>query len=235
MSQSFDPIAAPDALEAAIDRLVADDLDADARRALLHLLDAHPDGWRRCALAFLEDQAWRSALAGPRGVASFDPAALPMTRTKRNVARSIARCAAAACLLAAFAAGGFRFGVVSADRPAAPGLTQLDPVLAPPRPIEPRGVIPEPGHAIGYLSLVDPADGEAPPRQVPVLEATASNERWLAEQPATIPDYVKAQWERRGYQVEEHRRLVGLDLADGRRVAIPVDEVDLDYVGREPL
>ena len=73
MSQPFDPIAAPDALEAAIDRLVADDLDADARRALLLQLDAHPDGWRRCALAFLEDQAWRSALAPTQAATLPDP------------------------------------------------------------------------------------------------------------------------------------------------------------------
>ena len=233
MSHPFDPISEPAALEAAIDRLVVDELDADARRSLLLQLDAHPDGWRRCALAFLEDQAFRSALTPSVATALPDPAPTVAARyARRGFAGVVVRYAAAATLLVGFAAGGFRAGVASADRVEQPqiarssGPVSSDAVEVPPA---------EPGQAIGYLSLVDPADGEAPPRQVPVLEATASNERWLAAQPASIPDYVKAQWERRGYQVEEHRRLVGLDLADGRRVAIPVDEVDLDYVGREPL
>ncbi len=73
------------------------------------------------------------------------------------------------------------------------------------------------------------------PRRIPILEATEANARWLEQQPATVPDYVRAQWERRGFRVEENHRLMGLDLKDGRRVAIPVDEVALDYVGRQPL
>ena len=46
-----------------IDRLVDGELDPEARRSLLNRLEAEPDGWRRCALAFLEDREWRSALA----------------------------------------------------------------------------------------------------------------------------------------------------------------------------
>jgi len=46
-----------------IDLLVDGELDDEARRALLLRLDAEPDGWRRCALAFLEAQAWRGSLA----------------------------------------------------------------------------------------------------------------------------------------------------------------------------
>ena len=42
------------------DRLVDGELTADERRALLASLDSRPDGWRRCALAFLEAQAWGS-------------------------------------------------------------------------------------------------------------------------------------------------------------------------------
>mgnify|MGYP007059380131 CR=1 FL=1 len=42
-----------------IDRLVDNEIAEAARRALLVELDRRPQGWRRCALAFLEAQAWR--------------------------------------------------------------------------------------------------------------------------------------------------------------------------------
>jgi hypothetical protein len=45
-----------------IDRLVDGELSADERQQLLAGLDAQPDGWRRCALAFLEAQTWRSEM-----------------------------------------------------------------------------------------------------------------------------------------------------------------------------
>jgi hypothetical protein len=46
-----------------IDRLVDGELSSDERRQLLTSLEAQPDGWRRCALAYVEAQTWRRALA----------------------------------------------------------------------------------------------------------------------------------------------------------------------------
>jgi hypothetical protein len=37
-------------------------LSGDERRHLLASLEAQPDGWRRCALAFVEAQTWRGAM-----------------------------------------------------------------------------------------------------------------------------------------------------------------------------
>jgi anti-sigma factor RsiW len=48
--------------DAMIDRLVDGELSADARRRLLTALDGQRDGWRRCALAFIEAQTWRREL-----------------------------------------------------------------------------------------------------------------------------------------------------------------------------
>jgi hypothetical protein len=45
-----------------IDQLVDGELSGDSRRQLLVALDSHPDGWRRCALAFVEAQTWRSEM-----------------------------------------------------------------------------------------------------------------------------------------------------------------------------
>ncbi|HEX6962297.1 MAG TPA: hypothetical protein VF175_10550 [Lacipirellula sp.] len=45
-----------------IDKLVDGELMPEERRQLLVQLEAAPDGWRRCALAFVESQAWQSGL-----------------------------------------------------------------------------------------------------------------------------------------------------------------------------
>ena len=45
-----------------LDRLVDGELSPAERRELLASLDGRPDGWRRCALAFLEAQTWRGEL-----------------------------------------------------------------------------------------------------------------------------------------------------------------------------
>src|SRR5205823_2761276 len=44
-----------------LDQLVDGDVNPDERRRLIAALSKEPDGWRRCALAFLEAQSWRKA------------------------------------------------------------------------------------------------------------------------------------------------------------------------------
>ena len=51
-----------------IDGLVDGTLGPEARAALIGELEASPGGWRRCALAFLEAQAWGEALSVPAAV-----------------------------------------------------------------------------------------------------------------------------------------------------------------------
>jgi hypothetical protein len=50
------------------------------------------------------------------------------------------------------------------------------------------------------------------------------------ESPATI-DSVVQHWEKRGYQAESQKRLVALELKDGRKVNVPVNELRLRYIG----
>ena len=226
MSGTLDLIA-DENLDQLLDRLVADELTDDDRRALLTHLDASSDGWRRCSLAFLEDQVWRSALARPRVEVpkGVDRNSIPARKMIQS-----ARYVLAASLLATGLFAAYRVGVASVERP---GFVEV--AAATDRSNWNQESTTKPGEPIGWVNLVNPADGESLPEQVPILAATAANEQWMRQQPATISPYVRAQWERRGFLVEEHHRLVGLDLADGRRVAIPVDEVALDFVGHQPL
>src|SRR5438477_7928584 len=61
----------PDDFDAWLDRLVDGEVAEPQRRALLSRLEQSPGGWRRCALAFLEAQAWREALSPPVGDTAF--------------------------------------------------------------------------------------------------------------------------------------------------------------------
>jgi hypothetical protein len=54
MESSFDPQV--------LDRLVDGELAETERRDVLQTLDRQPDGWRQCALAFLEAQTWGQTL-----------------------------------------------------------------------------------------------------------------------------------------------------------------------------
>jgi hypothetical protein len=198
-----------------IDRLVDGELPEDARRALLARLDAVPDGWRRCALAFLEAQVWRETFApvaaGCHELSSVHPAeALSLTESKSETRAphrfGAGRTAAAlaASLLTAFTLGwmarGGRTGaengaeihtspvtIAKTESPNAPTLAQADPT--------------------------ETKDGHQPPA------------------PMLMPDPIVARLESRGYQVDRRQRLIAVETKDGRRMTMPIEEVRLRFVG----
>ncbi len=186
-----------------IDRLVDGELPDVERRQLLLRLETEPDGWRRCALAFLEAQTWREALgtiAAPAG-AAIRPADFGAMKSKKsNVWRPAARLAAlAAGLAAAFALGRAWHG---GSVPNAPGT----PVAKRETPAEPAP--PEP---------VDVASGEARPAG--------------PGEPNALIDPVVKRWEQKGYRAERQKRVVSVELKDGRKLSVPINEVRLQYVG----
>lgn len=86
------------------DRLVDGELPEPERREVLLSLDRQPDGWRQCALAFLEAQTWGQSLAqyvrepalsapagefGRDGGAAQSPAAAALSHTAAGVALAI--------------------------------------------------------------------------------------------------------------------------------------------------
>src|SRR4051812_17074918 len=56
--------SAMDEMNQQIDKLVDGELNDGEMRELLLALEAQPEGWRRCALAFVEAQTLRRDLAG---------------------------------------------------------------------------------------------------------------------------------------------------------------------------
>ncbi len=82
-----------------LDRLVDGELEGGEYQELLRRLDAAPDGWKQCALAFLEAQALRHDLAGLTREAAPHKAPSSTVRAASMIPSWFWPLAVAACLL----------------------------------------------------------------------------------------------------------------------------------------
>ena len=222
-------------LQAQLDRLVSGDLPAAERRNLLAWLDEEPSRWRQCGLAFLEAQNWAEALEtlgeGSRGK---EPAVLvsPSARGERVPAhRSFLRMLAmAAGILVALSCGiviGRQWDAPFSVRPT---------IASAPHDSQPAAPLPggEEDKAQVQLATVSVPTDLSPKvpalLQLPVKTPSAGDS---AYQPSSIPDHVREQWKRRGFELREERRFLPARLADGREVMLPVNEVQVKYIGKQ--
>jgi len=192
-----------------IDRLVDGELSDDERRALLAKLDADPDsgGWRRCALAFLEAQAWREAFTPVAAVALPVPAPVVAVRRSPRLAMIKTPAALAASVLLAFSVGWLSRG----DAGAGPRVARVAPA-----PVPAPVLSDMPSQSI-LTSAVATAETSAPiPTPIPQ---------------SPLPNPIVSRLESRGYQVDRRERVVAVETQDGRRMAVPVAEVRVRYVG----
>ena len=73
--------------------------------------------------------------------------------------------------------------------------------------------------------------GMTAPIRIPVAPADADvGKDQSARRTVEIPEYIRQQWERRGYKVSLERRYVFARLPDGRQVAVPVEQVHVNPV-----
>ena len=70
---------------------------------------------------------------------------------------------------------------------------------------------------------------------VPILAGPGINEEWLKQQPPPVTESGRVALARAGYHVDQRRRFIMTTLVDGRRVAVPVDQVQIRYTGNDPL
>jgi hypothetical protein len=206
MNSPFDTFAPEPLPGGALDRLVDGSLPDAERRTLLVRLDNEPDGWRRCALAFLEAQAWREAFA-PLAI-SAAPVAAPTTPRVAASASKPSRIAArwttlAASLMAAFALGWTLKYVEPSETPGA--LARVTP----PAPENPAETAP-----FEAVALKD-KNQSAP-------EAGASNR--------LVEEVVKT-WVQSGYSAERQNTHVTVTFQDGSELEVPAQEIRLRYTG----
>jgi hypothetical protein len=238
-----------------IDQLVDGVLAPAQLRAAIDRLDHEPEGWKRCALAFLEAQCWRESL---RLVGEPKPMSLPAESTSvapnnvhpsRTRRRWLARALAASFVAASFALGwlghGARWGRLRDETVAArSGELETKPqnTSQPESPTTAVGDAPIPKH----LATVNPLEevttvarlrvGSADAKNsLPILAGPGINSEWLKNQPPPVSQYSQAVLKQHGYQVDQRRRLISATLLDGRRVTVPIDQVQIRFTGKYPL
>lgn len=207
-----------------LDLLVDGELSESQRCELLAWCEREPDGWRRCALAFLDAQSWSSVLgqmargdsAPIESMLSDDPllsapaAGAPVVDLpKATLSPSWLgpALALAASVLVAFALGLWARGGMFGDGPTIAAKGARDKVRL----------------------VADGPPGTGDNIQMPVAEGQPVNDDWLGGQPA-MPRDIQQALERLGHRVRQQRQLVPIPLEDGRRVMVPVDQIDVQPV-----
>lgn len=203
------------------DRMVDGELSAAERRTLLESLDARPDGWRRCALAFLEAQSWADDLRQFVREPAVSVRRVDMDR--RAVKNGIAWLAIAASLLVAFT-----LVLMQRDESSEDGL----PIASAPAANEsiadigPSSV--EQSNADDSLTFwVRDEIGQPRSLRVPLLDAGTLDPELGVEFQTGLPADMRAQLRDRGYDVQSKRRYAPLWLEDGRRMIFPVEDTKI--------
>ena len=73
------------------------------------------------------------------------------------------------------------------------------------------------------------AAGEGETLWLPAVEARQFDEAWLENLPQAVPADTLNALRRAGHRVRHRRELVPFTLDDGRRLLVPVDELDVHY------
>jgi len=228
-----------------LDRLATGDLDGPSRRELFAWLDREPTLWRRCALALLEARELEQALGDWKAESNLDHVSRPRQghRYSEGVSRPgtdsqpaapglalplvQARCwrahplALAASMLVAFGLG----MTIRGDGIAPQAILNTRPdsaQTAPPAKPEP--------HDRALVAAADQAQSRDHDQADQVRNVSGGS---MPESAESVPAYVRSQLERRGYRVDSRHGVVPVSLPDGRRVMVPVDQLQFNYVGRQ--
>jgi hypothetical protein len=223
-----------------LDLLVDGELGEQKRGDLLARLDRVPGGWRRCALAFLEAQCWTWEL---RAVCQESPAMVPSPRLAprrgSNRSRLGSVLAMAASFLIALGLGayfrGFWNRLETTTTPArmAGSLPSASPggLSAPAASADSAGPVAPGIWQTVALPVGDGARGGEESAPLPARVADHLDPQWLESFPPAMPRDVISALRESGHEVQQQRQLVPLPLQDGRRLLVPVDQVEVRYVG----
>ena len=188
-----------------IDMLVDGELEPAQRRDLLSRLDSEPQGWRRCAMAFLESQAFSEDI----GRAGREPARIAAPSRKPRYGLTIL--AMAASFLVALVLG---MQITGGSQTESAGEEIASP--------EKKDDLPEEEGTGPRWRVVDLATADAP-------EAT-NEEDLLQNTPSAIPENVLEALRKAGHTVNRRVRLVPSRLEDGRRLVVPVESYDIQLI-----
>jgi len=218
-----------------LDRLVDGELKGDERRRLLQSFDKQPEGWRRCALAFLEAQSWREELgqvARGRDTEAHEPKPpVPSVAALRKPAwtKGAMWFALAASLLVAFGLGTMRRGPghLVADNSHG-SATQSQGQLANTTSTPPKSSAPSTSKPSDAVTLfVRDEGGRMQPVRVPLVDANTLDKELGVKFKTGVPDDVRNQLNSDGYAVQTKRQYAPLWLENGRPMILPVEDTKI--------
>ena len=242
--------------DAALDRLVDGEMASDEYRAFLANLDDEPGGWRRCALAFLEAQALEGELGAFRDervkplvsdVNTTSPTA-PAGR-KRNMPLLVL--AMAASFLLAFGLGyalkaPWQNGIpaggdVAEQNPSGqnPGGNDIAPGpgesrLADNQPDNRRPTPQLNQRPLENVTLVVGENAASERRiELPVVHYGDVGDGYFRREHSAMPPEIREMLQRRG-QLRRTQSYLPLEMDNGQRVVVPVEEVEIVPVSRPP-
>ncbi len=213
---------------AKLDRLVDGELSEEQRRELIARISDEPEGWKRCALAFLETQAIRANLedwaqaAGPAATPADNDLSRHLDgRQPRTVAPHRTTTVAggdgtpawnawlslAACALLAFAVG--RYGAFSPESPGVDHPLSSESTNASTQVSSERGATSGP-YVMTYQPDVDMFVGES-----------------------AFPRAFERQFRERGFDIQRHKGLLPAVDAQGNHIIVPYEDVNFVPVYRQ--
>jgi hypothetical protein len=217
------------------DRLVDGELSDEEREAFLALLEREEGGWRRCSLAFLEAQEFRRTiksisdeLGGEFGIKTSVGREYS-ARRRMGWGTVVRICAAAATLVGAFGLG-YRSGSnVSMDPVPSPHLAHSERAL----PVGSEPLAADAPTLVADSPPIDrePTDDAVPGAQFASWPPVEAVRQGASDSPTVIPDYLRGLLQRQGYRLESESGMVPVSLGDGREYAVPVERVNVRYVG----
>ena len=222
------------------DLLADGELSESERRELLSRLDEEPGGWRRCALAFLQAQCWRQELGSIARQPDAQPPVKRHTRRPMLSGRGGTLLAMAASFLIALFLGLWLRQMWHRSGPAEAPRMQLadgrreaeEPAPKPEKPEAAPAEAPQPPDlSPGPWRMVSGSE----PFQLQATERDTIDDQWLKSFPAPMSDEVLEAAKRAGLEVHQRRELLPFRTRDGRRLVVPVDKVDIHYVGNPAL
>jgi hypothetical protein len=253
-------------IEELIDQMVDGGMTPDELRKSIERLDAAPEGWRRCGLAFLEVQNWADAFRSMDGAIAEDAPGISAILPARSFTtlstapitlaaprrRLVTSALAAGIALVAFALGWLSHGVRTRSELERSALSALagdsktpesqpdeaSQLASPSETVQPGSIAGLPADrlpTVREVARLRIGTGDATSAEIPIFAGPGVSQRWLLEQPPPVSEHDRVIWQRQGYELEQQRRLLSVPLADGRRATVPVDHVQVRYVGQVPL
>jgi hypothetical protein len=222
--------------DSVFDRLVDGELAADERRELLASLDEVPEGWRRCALSFLEAQCLRESFGQlvHDAAATTDMVATTgsprRTPIRRTMDRGLAWLAIAASLLVAFTLGTItrNGGAPIAGNQTVSTEPQIAEVVPPPHSLPSDAST---AHDALTLFVRDDT-GQTRPLRVPLVDAGTLGKQLGLQFQSGVPADVRAQLQNRGFDIRSKQSFAPLWLENGRPMLVPVEDTKIVPVSR---